>query len=127
MRVLLPIAATALASCQPAPLAQGGSVDPFARELAGRAGGPAQRCISTQPSQNVRVINQATIAYEIGTTLWVNRLQQACPSLSPYNNVIAERGGGQLCRGDRVSGLEPGATIPGPSCNLQDWVPYRRR
>jgi hypothetical protein len=24
-----------------------------------------------------------------------------------------------------VRGLEPGGIIPGPSCNLQDWVPYR--
>ena len=128
MRILLPLSGVALASCQPAALAPGAPpVDPLGRELAGRIAGAPQSCISTDFSQSLRAIDSATVGYERGTILWVNRLQQACPALSPYNALVAERGGGQLCRGDRVRGQEPGATIAGPSCNLQDWVPYRRR
>lgn len=128
MRLLLPFAAAALASCQPAALAPGlPTGDALARELAGRVPGAPQSCISTDYTQSLRVIDSATVGYERGTILWVNRLQQACPALSPYNAVITERDGGQLCRGDRVRGQEPGATIPGPSCNLQDWMPYRSR
>ena len=128
MRILLPLAGAALASCQPvalAPVAPAG--DELGRELAGRVAGAPQSCISTDYSQSLRAIDSATVASERGTILWINRLQQACPGLSPYNALIAERGGGQLCRGDRVRGQEPGATIAGPSCNLRDWVPYRRR
>lgn len=127
MRIMIRTVAIALAGCQPVPLMPGTPADPLTRELAGRVAGPAQSCISTQPNQNIRVINPATVAYEVGTTFWVNRLQQKCPSLSPHNTLIIERGGAQLCRGDRIRGLEPGATIPGPGCNLQDWVPYRSR
>jgi len=116
----------ALAACQPAALGPG-AADPLAQSLAGRVAGPAQSCISAQPNQNVRVIDSATVAYEVGGTLWVNRLRHACPGLSPYNIAIVERGGGQICRGDRVRAIEPGATIAGAGCNLQEWVPYRSR
>lgn len=95
-------------------------------ELQGRVAGPARSCISTVANQNVRVLDAATVAYDSGAVIWVNRLLAACPGLSPYNTTIVERSGAQICRGDRVRGLEPGGTIPGPSCNLQDWVPYRR-
>lgn len=126
MRLMLPIAGIALAGCHPSALSPGTAGDPFARELAGRVAGAPQSCISTQPNQNIRVIDSATVAYEVGSTLWINRLQRSCPSLSPHNNLIVERSGGELCRGDRIRGHEPGASIPGPSCNLQHWVPYRR-
>ena len=126
MRLMLSIAALFLAGCQPAALAPAGPGDPLGRELAGRIAGQPQSCISTFANQGFRVVDQATIAYDLGRTFWVNRLQDACPSLSPHNFVVVERAGTQLCRGDRVRGQEPGSSIPGPSCSLHDWVPYRR-
>lgn len=127
MRVMLPIVALSLAGCQPAALAPVGSGDPLGRELAGRVAGQPQSCISTFSNQGFQVIDGATIAYDLGRVYWVNRLQQACPSLSPHNLVIVERSGTQLCRGDRIRSQEPGSSIPGPSCSLNDWVPYRQR
>ncbi|QNN65158.1 hypothetical protein H9L12_00395 [Sphingomonas rhizophila] len=99
--------------------------DILAQALAGRTAGAAQRCVSTTPSQNIRVIDSRHVAYENGRTLWVNTLLANCPSLDPHNLVIVERGGSEICRGDRVRAAEPGAIIAGPTCNLQDWVPYR--
>ena len=126
MRSLAMVPLLMLASCQPAAVGELAAANAFAKELAGRVAGPAQTCISDQPNQNLRTVDARTVAYDVGATVWVNRLQDACPALNPYNTLIVERSGGQICRGDRVRGLEPGATIPGPSCNLQDWVPYRR-
>ena len=61
-----------------------------------------------------------------GNAIWINRLAAECPALSSANSIIVEAGvGGQYCRGDRVRGREPAATIAGPGCNLGDWVPYR--
>lgn len=123
MRSLIPIAAMAfaLASCTPSePLATA-----FARELAGHVAGPPQSCITTFGNQNLRAIDSTTLAYGSGRTIYVNRLPGACPAISPYNTLIVEAQGGQYCRGDRVRGLEPGGIIPGPTCNLGDWVPYR--
>ena len=115
-----------LAGCSPVAPMPAGS-DPFARELAGRVAGLSQTCVSTTQSQGLRAVDSQTIAYELGTTLWVNRLEQACPAISPHNVIIAESHGAQYCRGDRIRGQETGAIIPGPSCTLRDWVPYRRR
>jgi hypothetical protein len=116
----------ALASCSPVAPAPAGS-DPFARELAGRIAGAPQTCVPVNQSQGLRAVDSGTIAYEMGRTLWVNRLEQACPAISPHNGIIVEAMGSQYCRGDRIRGFEPGAIIPGPTCTLRDWVPYRRR
>jgi len=97
----------------------------LARELAGYTPGEARSCVPTSPNTNLRVVDGATLAYGYGRTIYVNRLASACPALEPTNTLIVDAQGGQYCRGDRVRGLEPGGIIPGPSCNLQDWVPYR--
>jgi hypothetical protein len=114
-----------LASCSPVAPAPAGS-DPFARELAGRIAGPSKTCVSAVQNQGLRAVDSQTIAYELGRTMWVNRLDQACSAISPHNGIIVDVHSGQYCRGDRIRGFEPGAIIPGPSCTLRDWVPYRR-
>ena len=120
--IALIIVSAAVASCAPKESPQAG----LARELAGYTPDKPQACIGTFSNQNLRVIDGATLAYGNGRTIYVNRLLSACPALDPTNTLIVDAQGGQYCRGDRVRGLEPGGIIPGPSCNLQDWVPYRR-
>jgi hypothetical protein len=129
MRSIIFISAAALtvASCAQPPGAPDDSGN-FARELAGRvAAGPPQTCVATQQSTNLRVIDRQTLAYEQGTTLWVNRLAAPCPGIEPLNTVIVEpQLGTQYCDRDHIRGLEPGGIIPGPVCFLGQWVPYRR-
>ena len=120
--IALIILAAVLASCAPTESPQAG----LARELAGYTPGKAEACIPTYSNTNLRVIDGATLAYGYGRRIYVNRLASACPALEPTNTLIVDAQGGQYCRGDRVRGLEPGGNIPGPSCNLQDWIPYRR-
>jgi hypothetical protein len=125
MRTLMLIAAAALAaSCShPATAPENG----FAQVTAGRIAGAAKTCVTNNPVENLHVIDAQTVAYGYGRTIYINRLPGACPALSQFNTVIVEAGsGGEYCRGDRVRGLEPGAVIAGPSCNLGDWVPYQR-
>lgn len=123
--ILISAAGAAVASCTPP--ATPNDTTAFAREIAGRTAGPARSCISTMQSTNLRVINGQTLAYDQGTTLWVNRLPAHCPAIEPLNTVIVEpQLGSQYCRGDHIRGLEPGAIIPGPTCFLGDWVPYRK-
>lgn len=125
MRALILIAAAGLvASCSQTPVPPGSDA---ADELAGRVAGPPQTCITTYPAQNVHALDPQTLAYGYGRTIYVNHLLAACPGMRPLNTIIVHAAtGNQYCRGDRVSVLEPGAIIPGPQCNLQDWVPYRR-
>jgi hypothetical protein len=98
----------------------------LARELAGRTAGPADRCIPSHQGQALQIVDQRTIAYRNGGTIWVNRLDSPCSGLRPLNTLIVDMHGNQYCRGDRVRGLEPGSGIAGPACLLGDFVPYRR-
>jgi hypothetical protein len=125
MRALMLIAAVALASSCSRPVMPPGSG--FAAAVAGRVAGPPQTCISNNPAENLHALDPQTVAYGYGRTVFINRLAAACPALDQSNTIIVEAGtGGEYCRGDRVRGLEPGAIIPGPSCNLGNWVPYRQ-
>lgn len=116
-------AAIALASCTRPAEPPGADL---ARELAGHVAGPAQSCVSTVPSENLRVIDSSTLVYGYGRTVYVNHLAAPCPAIEPLNTVII-RGlsAGEYCRGDRVQGREPRAIIAGPQCILQNWIPYR--
>ena len=125
MRRMMFLTVLALVSC--ARPGAPGSSDAFARELAGRTAGAPVACISALPSQNLRVIDAQTIAYDRGSTIYVNRLASACPAIEPLNTLIVEPTlPGQYCRNDHIRGNEPGSIIPGPTCFLQDWVPYKR-
>lgn len=124
MRALMLIAATGLvASCTRPPM-QADAV--AANVLAGRVAGPPQTCVSVNSAENIHALDAQTLAYGYGRTIYVNHLQAPCPAIGEANTIIVEAAtGNQYCRGDRVRGREPGAIIAGPSCNLQDWVPYR--
>lgn len=124
MRSVMLIVAALLTSAGCArPATPAGSV--LAQTLAGRVAGTPKVCVSTLPSQNLRILDPGTLAYGDGRTIYVNRLPGPCPGLQPLNTLIVDAQPGQYCRGDRVRPLEIGSVIPGPSCNLGDWIPYR--
>lgn len=116
-----------LAGCA-APMPQGPSRDVRAleAELAGRTAGAEESCISADRQTNLRIVDARTLAYESGRTLWVNRLDAACPGMRPMDTLVVEVNGSQYCRGDRFRTLSTGSTIPGPTCVLGAFTPYRR-
>jgi hypothetical protein len=123
MRALMIIAAAALAASCSRPAMPPGSG--FAEATAGRVAGAPRTCISSNPAENLHVIDAQTVAYGYGKTVYINRLPGPCPALSEFNTIIVDAADGtQYCRGNRIRGREPGAIIAGPSCNLGDWVPY---
>jgi hypothetical protein len=115
MRTLLPL--LALAACA-------GSSP--ADDLAGRTAGPAEDCVPTSTGAGLVARDSRTLVYRQGATLWVNRLAAACPGIHPLSTLIVDVQGGQYCRGDRVRGVEPGQSIPGPACLLGPFTPWRR-
>ena len=125
MRALMLIAATALTVSCTRPVSPSGSG--YADAIAGRVAGKPQTCIQNNAAENLQVLDPQTLAYGHGRTIFINRLGTSCPALNQWNTIVVEAStGGNYCRGDRVRGLEPGAIIPGPSCNLDYWVPYRQ-
>ena len=125
MRALILIAAAAtIAGCSRPGVPQRSEL---AETIAGRVAAAPRSCISTNEAQNLRVLDPQTLAYGFGPTVYINRLQAACPGISQFNAIIVEPGlPGQYCRYDRIRSLQPGTSIPGPSCNLGEWIPYRK-
>ena len=125
MRVLIPLlAAATLLSCSYPPPPPGVAL---AQETSGRVAGPPQTCITSNPAQNLHALDAQTIEYGWGRTVYINHMTSACPGIGPTSTLIVQPFlGGQYCRGDLVHGRELGSTIPGPTCVLGNWVPYRK-
>ena len=113
-----------LAACT-ATRADSGS-ERLAQELAGRSAGAPQACVPRVGGRSLEVVDERTLVYRSGDRIWVNRLERGCPGLDPLSTLIIEPAGPSYCRGDRVSGLEPSASIAGPACPLAEFTPYRR-
>jgi hypothetical protein len=97
------------------------------RDLAGRTAGPPQSCIpALNSAQSLRIVDAHTIVYESGRALWVNPLDGDCPGMRPMDALIVDVHGSQYCRGDRFRPVSTGSTIPGPTCVLGDFTPYRK-
>jgi len=124
MRALLSLT---LAGCTAAgPLEDKASETALARELGDRVAGASEECVSQGQARALRVVDARTLVYHRGDAIWVNRLEHECPGLRPISTLVVESVGGRYCRNDRIRAVEPGTTIPGPTCLLGDFTPYRR-
>lgn len=96
-------------------------------ELAGRTAGAPQRCVSVEQSEALRTsdTNRHVLVYGSGRTVWANQLGSSC-GFGRDDVLVTEPFGSSHCRGDIVRSLDRYSRIPGPSCILGDWVPYRR-
>jgi hypothetical protein len=74
----------------------------------------------------MQIVDRQTLVYRDRGRTWVNRLGADCPGLRPFSTLIVEAHGSQYCRGDRIRAVETQSAIPGPTCVLRDFVPYRR-
>jgi hypothetical protein len=120
--------AASLAACtasQPPATAAADAARPIA-EIAGRIAGPAQRCVTIEQSQSLRVADRNTLLYRSGRTIWVNRVEGNCGSFSQWDVIVTEPIGTQYCQGDLVRSFDPVSKIPGPTCRMGEFVPYTR-
>jgi hypothetical protein len=98
----------------------------LAAELEGRAAGKAQACVPARQTEALQIVDRQTIVYRDFDTVYVNRLDGPCPGLRPHITLVVEAHGSQFCRGDRVRAMDSSNAIPGPSCLLRDFIPYRK-
>jgi hypothetical protein len=96
-------------------------------ELAGRVAGAPERCVSIDQLEALRASdsNRHVLLYGSGRTLWANQLGRSC-GFGRDDVLVTEPIGSRHCRGDIVRSIDRYSRIPGPSCILGDWVPYRR-
>ncbi len=132
LSLLLAIGSGALlAACSTAPAEQTRSPQ-AAKELAdaleGRVAGPPQRCISNFPQVEVQVIDDWTILYREGSTIYVQNPQGGCPGIDSGSRTLVARqvGTSQMCQGDINEAVDLHSGIGGAPCVFGPFVPYTR-
>ena len=120
-----------LTSCTTAPAEQ--SRSPRAeRELAdalqGRVAGPPQRCISNFPNTQVQVIDDWTILYDEGATIYVQNPRGGCIGIGTGSRTLVARqvGTSQMCEGDINETINLQTGIGGAPCVFGPFVPYTK-
>lgn len=131
MRVLpiLLSAAAALGACTSTPdpgRAQRDSAK-LQQALAGRAAGGPVTCLPAYRSRDMTVLDNGTLLFRDGRTVWVNQLAQGCARAGSLGYAMVTRnfGGTGLCRGDIVQLVDTSSGMFGGSCTVGDFVPYR--
>ncbi|WP_404334614.1 hypothetical protein AB2M62_13755 [Sphingomonas sp. MMS12-HWE2-04] len=121
----------ALAGCSTNAALQQSRSDEAAKDLAqaleGRTPGKPVDCISTTSISGPQIIDNKTLIYSSGGRVWRQDVVGSCPGLSPFDTIIAELHGSQICRNDRFRAVEPGASIAGPYCRFGAFTPYTKR
>jgi hypothetical protein len=98
----------------------------LAQAIGDRVAGKPTDCISSTQVDGPQIIDNQTLIYREGGRVWRADLVGACPGLDPYDTVIVELHGSQICRNDQLRPLDPGSHIPGPYCRFGQFTPYTR-
>jgi hypothetical protein len=128
---ILAIAGTlALAACSTAPAQQARSpraADELAKALAGRVPGKPERCIYNDSSVETEVVDDWTILFRDGRTLYVQNPPGGCSGLGNRSRTLVTRPfGSQLCEGDINHLVDLGHAMGGPTCVFGPFIPYRK-
>jgi len=94
--------------------------------LAGRVAGAPVDCIDLSTVTGPEIVDTRTILYRRGGRTWRTGPIGTCPSLRPFQIVIADVYGAQLCRNDRFRLLTPSTSIPSGYCRFDRFTPFDR-
>ena len=98
----------------------------YDRMLAGKVAGKAEKCLPTYRSNDMTIIDDDTVLFRDGRTVYVNQPLGGCQSLSRSGSALVTRNmGPQLCRGDLATVVDNTSGMTLGACSLGDFVPYR--
>ena len=132
MSCLIVAGAALLASCNAAGSVQESRSPKAQRELAdalaGRTAGKAVRCIPNYRATEMQVIDDWTILYRDGRTLYVQNPPTGCHGLGigGYTLVTRQFGVNQVCEGDINQLVDLRTGFHGGSCVFGPFVPYKK-
>lgn len=93
--------------------------------LEGREAGTPVSCISSFDSRDMQVLDGTAIVYRTGSTLYVNRPDNA-DQLDSDDIMVVRTHGSQLCRLDMVNTVDRTGHFTTGFIALGHFVPYRR-
>lgn len=122
--------AALLAACSTAPAEQARSpqaAKELADALAGRVAGPPQRCISTYRNTKVQPIDDFTILYDQGSTIYVQNPRGGCPGVGSGGDVLVTRQvTNQICDGEIAQTVDLTSRVSRGGCVFGPFVPYTK-
>jgi hypothetical protein len=129
--IILASAALILASCSTAtsaPTRSPRAAKELADALAGRVAGPPQRCISNWPHVEAQTIDDWTILYREGNTVYVQNPRGGCPGLASGARTLITRqvGTSQMCDGDINQTVDLLSHTGGAACVFGPFIPYTK-
>lgn len=97
------------------------------RLLAGKVPGKPLACLSDFQTKDLVVIDDHTILYRDGRTIYRNDFRDgACSNLSSgFHALVTKRFGGDLCNGDFAQVVDTTNGFMVGSCLMGDFVPYK--
>ena len=125
-------AAATLASCSTAPPVQESrspqAAQDLSRALAGRVAGRPMSCIPTYRTSQMQVIDDWTILFRDGRTVYVQNPQGGCRGIGRGSTIMVSRlhGSTQLCSGDIQQLIDSSTRMPQGSCAFGPFIPYTR-
>ena len=97
--------------------------DPFA----GRVATITRDCVRLFGDTHVTILDENTLLYrENGKRLWRNDLIGGCPGLDRDDILVLEPFGSQLCRSDRVRGIDRTVGFETSFCRLGSFTAYEK-
>lgn len=96
--------------------------------IAGHSARPAVSCIPDYRSDDMVVIDEQTVAFRAGSTVYVNTLASPCSRLGAPGYALVTRriGGTGMCRGEIATVVDTSSGMVAGACSLGDFVPYVR-
>lgn len=120
-----------LSSCSTAPIQQARMPEAereLAAALAGRVAGPPQRCIDNSRMTKVHPIDDWTIIYDQGRTIYVQNPKGGCPGVGSGSDILVTRqvGPARLCENEIAYTVDLSSRIERAACVLGPFVPYTK-
>lgn len=124
-------AAAMLAACSTTPVQETRSPKAqkeLADALAGRVPGKPVSCLPNYRANDMQIIDDWTILFRDGRTVYVQNPRGGCPGIGSRRNVLVTRlfGTNQLCSGDISHLFDPTSGIQGGACVFSQFVPYTK-
>jgi len=131
LAALISASILALGSCAPAPAPEARTPRAereLAAALAGRTAGAPVRCLPQFRADNMQVIDDNTILFEDGRTIYVQSPPGGCPGIGSGRNTLVTKlwGTNQLCEGDISQLVDLHTGIGGGACVFGPFIPYTR-
>jgi len=100
----------------------------LAKALAGRAPGRAVTCIRNYPANQMHIVDDWTILFDQGGTVYVQNPRGGCPGIGTPGNVLITRsvGTNSTCSGDIGNIVHLPSGNGRGSCIFGPFVPYTK-